>query len=556
MSSEARVQTNRLLAKAFDLNDFLDPTRLAHDELQYYNDITRALDKTIDKYVEWLDTEEARELFHEGVKAKKEYFDAIDKDLDDIIQDTSLSADGIIEKIYQKGLNYGYKDINRLPVFNDACKYGLKATQEYNFDLISNVSDDLRESIKHHIFRGVGEGQSVQQVAKALVDSGLKPLEGKTLSAYQRASLIARTEIARSMTTGRLQAYANYGVKKVKILTAGDEHVCPICLKAAHKFNGEMSIENVSGDKLYTLEEASDLVPFHPACRCSVMAYIEHYQLPKETLNDPDVICCAPLNNRFQYNLFNYDDDAYHEFNKISEEGYISFRDDDNYLHQFRVKCKKNSKVKFHGELDDNEKFYEYQIFNDGEKKPFLTIYRSHDHQGLSVSQVLKIHQSLPNKLTKNCKQIRLSNQELPEKGGYVHPKFPTEINILANVEQEDMDYVVIHEMAHVFDITNGVLSNSEEYIKAYYKDLERSMELLDNKDKWYFLHHISEYARDITKGALEGKKHKDTPYIEDFAECVYYLFHDQSFLHGMCPAKEEYLCNIFNKLIYEPVKV
>ena len=297
MSSEARVQTNRLLAKAFDLNDFLDPTRLAHDELQYYNDITRALDKTIDKYVEWLDSEEARELFHEGVKAKKEYFNAIDKDLDDIIQDTSLSADGIIEKIYQKGLNYGYKDINRLPVFNDACKYGLKATREYNFDLICNVSDDLRESIKHNIFRGVAEGQSVQQVAKALVDSGLKPLEGKTLSAYQRASLIARTEIARSMTTGRLQAYANYGVEKVKILTAGDDYVCPICLKAAHKFNGEMNIENVSGDKLYTLEEASDLVPFHPACRCSVMAYIEHYQLPEKPIDNPKFMDCSPDEN-------------------------------------------------------------------------------------------------------------------------------------------------------------------------------------------------------------------------------------------------------------------
>lgn len=267
MVSPARIQTNRLLAKAFNLNDFLDPTRLAHDELQYYNDLTRSFDKIINHYIDWLDSSEAKKLFYEEIQNREEYFQTIDSDLDDIIRDTSLSADRIIEKVYRKGLSYGYKDINRLPVFNDACKYGLKATQEYNFELISNVSNDLIDSIRHHIFRGIAEGQSIHEVARAITDSGLKPLKGKTLSAYQRASLIARTEIARSMTTGRLQSYANYGVEKVKILTAGDDNVCPICRKAEKK--------------IYTLEEASNLIPFHPACRCSVIAHIEHSNNPK-----------------------------------------------------------------------------------------------------------------------------------------------------------------------------------------------------------------------------------------------------------------------------------
>lgn len=277
MVSPARIQTNRLLAKAFNLNDFLDPTRLAHDELQYYNDLTRSFDKIINHYIDWLDSSEAKKLFYEEIQNREEYFQTIDSDLDDIIQDTSLSADRIIEKVYRKGLSYGYKDINRLPVFNDACKYGLKATQEYNFELIRNVSDDLIGSIRHHIFRGIAEGQSIHEVARAITDSGLKPIEGKTLSAYQRASLIARTEIARSMTTGRLQSYANYGVEKVKILTAGDDNVCPICRKAEKK--------------IYTLEEASNLIPFHPACRCSVIAHIEHYQdIPQKPIDNPNEI--------------------------------------------------------------------------------------------------------------------------------------------------------------------------------------------------------------------------------------------------------------------------
>ena len=324
MVSPARIKTNRLLAKAFDLNDFLDPTRLAHDELQYYNDLTRSFDKIINHYINWLDSSEAKKLFYEEIQNREEYFQTIDSDLDDIIQDTSLSADRIIEKVYRKGLSYGYKDINRLPVFNDACKYGLKATQEYNFELITNVSNDLRDSIKHHIFRGIAEGQSIHEVARAITDSGLKPIEGKTLSAYQRASLIARTEIARSMTTGRLQSYANYGVEKVKILTAGDDNVCPICLEAAHVFNGEKTHDNIIGEKVYDLDKASDLIPFHPACRCSVIAHIEHYNdIPQKPVENTHVVDL--INNKFHNWIYCYDDKEY-QFQGNTPEGRDNFQ--------------------------------------------------------------------------------------------------------------------------------------------------------------------------------------------------------------------------------------
>lgn len=324
MVSPARIKTNRLLAKAFNLNDFLDPTRLAHDELQYYNELTRLFDKIISHHVDWLDSPEARKLFYEKIQNNEEYFNTIDQDLDDIIRDTSLSADRIIEKIYRKGLNYGYKDINRLPVFNDACKYGLKATQEYNFELISNVSNDLRDSIKHHIFRAVAEGQTVHEVARAITDSGLKPLEGKTLSAYQRASLIARTEIARAMTTGRLQSYANYGVEKVKILTAGDDHVCPICLEAAHVFNGEKTQDNIIGEIVYDLNKASDLVPFHPACRCSVIAHIEHYNdIPQKPIDNPKFMDCSPNESIFLPKTFWTKKDIYESLNGVVDDNHL-----------------------------------------------------------------------------------------------------------------------------------------------------------------------------------------------------------------------------------------
>lgn len=260
--STSRLETTRLLAKVFNIEDFLSPDSLSHDELNYYNSITRVLDRHVDKYVDWLGTSEAQEAFYQESVQRKEYFNSIEDELDEIINDHTLNANRIIEKIYRKGLDKGYKDIKKYPVFNDACKYGLKATQDYNFELITKLSDDLRETIKHDIFKGIAEEKSIHEVARSITDAGLKPLKDKTLTAYQRASLIARTEISRSMSTGRLQAYANYGVEKVRILTAGDSNVCPICLKAA--------------EKVYTLKEAQGLIPFHPACRCSIIAVIEH----------------------------------------------------------------------------------------------------------------------------------------------------------------------------------------------------------------------------------------------------------------------------------------
>lgn len=74
------------------------------------------------------------------------------------------------------------------------------------------------------------------EVAKRILAATDNSLTGKTLTARQRAMMIARTETARAMTQGRLQSYANYGVREVKILTAGDEKVCAICRKQKQKY--------------------------------------------------------------------------------------------------------------------------------------------------------------------------------------------------------------------------------------------------------------------------------------------------------------------------------
>lgn len=435
MTSPARIKTNHLLAKAFDLNDFLDPTRLAHDELQYYNDLTRLFDKTISKYIDWLDTPEARKLFYEQIKAKEEYFEAIDKDIDDIIQDTSLSADRIIEKIYNKGLQYGYKDINRLPVFNDACKYGLKATQEYNFELIQSVTDDLKESIKHHIFRGVAEGQSVHEVARAITDSGLEPLEGKTLTAYQRASLIARTEIARSMSTGRLQAYANYGVEKVKILTAGDDNVCPICRNAKKN--------------IYTLEQASNLVPFHPACRCSVIAHTEHEKISEKPIKNPSSIdCCDSAQTKLaNFNNRNEDDTVEYDFldkelsQKIANEFGLTYESD-------------GTKELFKGK---NGLVFSFD-------KDFLEFLNKQKYVYYTKRDLIATYMDAPDMFKNSVKTLEftlINNSDDPEAIAYYNHKNRT-IYVLPDsimihpLDPSNFYFTFYHEFSHAFDHFNA----------------------------------------------------------------------------------------------------
>lgn len=261
-NKEDWIAANHELMKAINFAD-LNSKNLNAEEIKYLTDLSSMINTHIDEYVKWLESDEARKYFFDNVKLNKEVFEAIDEKLDDIIYDTKLSAKGITEKLYEAGLKEGYNDLGEKIVWNDATANALKITQVYGFGLITNLSNDLTEQIRHHIFRGIAEGQSIPEIAKAIKNSGLQPLNGSTLTAYQRATMIARTEVSRAMNTGKLQSYANYGVEMVDVVTAGDERVCEICI-----YNEE--------NNPHPINESDELCPAHPNCRCTVIAHIEH----------------------------------------------------------------------------------------------------------------------------------------------------------------------------------------------------------------------------------------------------------------------------------------
>ncbi|MCX5784577.1 MAG: phage portal protein [Elusimicrobia bacterium] len=81
------------------------------------------------------------------------------------------------------------------------------------------------------------------------------------------AEVIARTEANRAYNAGNLDALKQAGVEKVQWLLAGD--ACLECADAAETAPGEKL------GKIMALDEAADVLPAHPNCRCTFVSVLE-----------------------------------------------------------------------------------------------------------------------------------------------------------------------------------------------------------------------------------------------------------------------------------------
>ena len=153
-------------------------------------------------------------------------------------------------------------------------------TTEHTAELVVEITDTSMLAIREYITVGVNEGKSIQAIAMEL-----RPLVGLTekdimavanyhemlilerpeyTAATQRqmaetyagrlhrlrATTIARTETAYSLTEGQRQGYGQMGVTKLERVE--DPECCDICAE----YNG----------KIYTIAEAEGVLPEHPNC--------------------------------------------------------------------------------------------------------------------------------------------------------------------------------------------------------------------------------------------------------------------------------------------------
>jgi len=131
-------------------------------------------------------------------------------------------------------------------------------TSVMNSELRRTIAEGLRTGIS----RGLAEGKSIEQVTRELMSDIAAGIDKIGVT---RARLIARTEIIRAHHLANVNEYRQIDSDmRVTVVaefkTAGDDRVCETC----SSFDG----------KIYSLDEAEDLIPVHPNCVVAETAII------------------------------------------------------------------------------------------------------------------------------------------------------------------------------------------------------------------------------------------------------------------------------------------
>lgn len=134
--------------------------------------------------------------------------------------------------------------------------------ENYVGDLITNVGEDIKQSVRDIVKEGYNQGLTQNEIAKN-ISNELESINNT------RARVIARTEIARTATV------SDYIINKERGATGYTvdcrDTACDIC-KDAYLDNPEQEPDGrrMEGDVLYEIDDISELPPLHPNCRCSV----------------------------------------------------------------------------------------------------------------------------------------------------------------------------------------------------------------------------------------------------------------------------------------------
>lgn len=276
-------------------------------ENNYFIGLMQLINQQLDNGVEWLESQEARDFFHGETKYQQDVFEALESEWEGILTEKYKNIDELIGEVYDYGKIHGYQDMSVRIRYTKADKLALTNARNYNYKLIQKLDDELRRSIKNRIFQGLISGENPRAIAPKLAELGLKPLPNSTLSARQRAVMIARTEVARAQNTGILQSYVNEGYEEVKILTSEDENVCYLCLKNAYEFNDDTDViySNHGPERVHNIPDLirkKQYVPLHPNCRCTYLSVWKRDRTPPDNPYTVDLTNEESRNWSYNYN--------------------------------------------------------------------------------------------------------------------------------------------------------------------------------------------------------------------------------------------------------------
>ena len=263
--------------------------KLSPGELEYLTAISLGFDKQLELVSNYIGSAEYAELEYMNRLQIEAFFNnsGINQRLDELINYNASNSEQFIAEFYRIGAELGYEDIQQTLAYTIADQEALFHVSKYNFDLVTNVNQELKSGIKEVIFNAVAQGEGYQTTMRNLLELPLTPIN-HNISVRTRAEMIARTEFARAVNTGTLQSYANYGVDQVDINTSHDSLVCDYC-------------RILERNNPYTLQEVMNnlLLPAHPNCRCNFSAHIPE---PDE-LGSFDIASLSIVDNPMVVNL-------------------------------------------------------------------------------------------------------------------------------------------------------------------------------------------------------------------------------------------------------------
>lgn len=151
---------------------------------------------------------------------------------------------------------------------------------QYNLTLAGDVQRELTDGIRRVLLQGIMDGKGTDEIVRNLgqviVDKESFRQAGSRVfnKAQYRMEMIARTEIIRAHSMGRLKFHQNIGIKELEWLAMADERSCPVC----GGYDG----------KVFPIKKFP-AQPAHPFCRCTNLPVISNYKYQLFIAEDKDL---------------------------------------------------------------------------------------------------------------------------------------------------------------------------------------------------------------------------------------------------------------------------
>ena len=247
---------DKLLIKALppEYEVLLYDDALTDEEIEYYYLLLLIVDGRVNEVKKWVTSDEFKRLMEDVEKLPLNFFDDFKVKMRVYLQDKyELLLVPLLLNYYEESNKLVYSSFNLEPILTDNDLLNFIKIRQYNYDLLTNLCDDLDKNFKDIILDGVINKKSINDIAQELEIAGISPLNKHT--AQQRAKMIARTEVNSVKNKAKLQAYKDNNIQWVDINTMGDNRVCQDCI-------------NLEENNPYPIDEIWDLIPVHPNCRC------------------------------------------------------------------------------------------------------------------------------------------------------------------------------------------------------------------------------------------------------------------------------------------------